>query len=128
MIITIHRIELFDPLCDAVDEARAKSSGNTAWLNAIETAWAWLLEEESYEVVDARTPHAAVRIPSRSRPGLIYTANGTCQCRAYEVHSPCWHRAASRLVRNAMEASHHAAWEAKLSGRTVKELVDELYS
>jgi hypothetical protein len=29
----------------------------------------------------------------------IYAANGVCQCRAFEQGSPCFHRAAARLVR-----------------------------
>ena len=33
----------------------------------------------------------------------IYTANGVCQCRAFEQGSPCFHRAAARLVRLYME-------------------------
>lgn len=102
MITTIRRATIFDALCAAVDEARHKAAGNDAWQNAIVAAWEWLLEEEAYEVVDVDTEHAAVRVPSRSKAGLIYTANGACQCRAYELHNPCMHRAASRLVRNAL--------------------------
>ncbi len=33
----------------------------------------------------------------------IYSANGVCQCRAFEQGSPCFHRAAARLVRLYME-------------------------
>ncbi len=33
----------------------------------------------------------------------IYAANGVCQCRAFEQGSPCFHRAAARLVRLYME-------------------------
>jgi hypothetical protein len=29
----------------------------------------------------------------------IYTANGVCQCKAFERGLACWHRAAARLVR-----------------------------
>lgn len=36
----------------------------------------------------------------------IYTANGTCQCKAYEHGFPCWHRAAARLVTRYNEMSH----------------------
>jgi len=28
----------------------------------------------------------------------IYSANGTCQCKAFAHGQPCWHRAAARLV------------------------------
>jgi hypothetical protein len=33
----------------------------------------------------------------------IYTANGVCQCRAFEQGIPCFHRAVARLVRLYME-------------------------
>jgi hypothetical protein len=33
----------------------------------------------------------------------IYSSNGVCQCRAFEQGSPCFHRAAARLVRLYME-------------------------
>ncbi|MET0466768.1 MAG: SWIM zinc finger family protein [Chitinophagaceae bacterium] len=37
----------------------------------------------------------------------IYTANGTCQCKAFQNgRRPCWHRAAARLVKRYTEASH----------------------
>jgi hypothetical protein len=36
----------------------------------------------------------------------IYTANGVCQCRAFEQGSPCFHRAAARLIRLYMEAEN----------------------
>lgn len=39
----------------------------------------------------------------------IYEANGTCSCKAYELDSPCRHRAAARLVRN-----YYAALDAVL--------------
>jgi hypothetical protein len=41
-----------------------------------------------------------------SPSGEIYSANGTCQCKAYVNNQPCWHRAAARLVKRYMEASH----------------------
>lgn len=128
--LTISRASIFDALCATVDEARAKAAG-TPWASRVETAWAWLLEQEAFDVVDPYTPHAAVRIPSQSKPGLIYTANGACQCRASEVHNPCWHRAASRLLRNAMDAARAqvrpAEWEAKIAGRSADELIADLY-
>jgi len=41
-----------------------------------------------------------------SPSGEIYSANGACQCKAFSHGQPCWHRAAARLVRRYMEASH----------------------
>ncbi len=39
-----------------------------------------------------------------SPSGEIYSANGTCQCKAYMNNQPCWHRAAARLVERYNEA------------------------
>jgi hypothetical protein len=36
----------------------------------------------------------------------IYAANGVCQCRAFEQGSPCFHRAAARLVRLYMKTEN----------------------
>jgi hypothetical protein len=36
----------------------------------------------------------------------IYSANGTCQCKAFKHHQPCWHRAAARLVKRYNETAH----------------------
>ncbi len=41
-----------------------------------------------------------------SESNEIYSANGTCQCRAFEFGKPCWHRAAARLVTRYNERSH----------------------
>jgi len=41
-----------------------------------------------------------------SPSGEIYSANGTCQCKAYERGFPCWHRAAARIVERYAQASH----------------------
>ncbi len=35
----------------------------------------------------------------------IYSADGTCQCKAYLNGLPCWHRAAARLVERYNETS-----------------------
>jgi hypothetical protein len=39
-----------------------------------------------------------------SPSGEIYSANGSCQCRAFANGQPCWHRAAARLVERYREA------------------------
>ncbi len=36
----------------------------------------------------------------------IYSSNGVCQCRAFEQGSPCFHRAAARLIRLYTEAEN----------------------
>lgn len=102
----IQRSSIFDALCEAVDAARTACADHPAWLARVNAAWEWLLDQEQYEVIDPGTDHAAVVIPSATEAGVSYAANGACQCRAYSAHTPCWHRAASRLVRNALEVAH----------------------
>ncbi|MDQ3753826.1 MAG: hypothetical protein M3371_03740 [Acidobacteriota bacterium] len=41
-----------------------------------------------------------------SPSGEIYSANGTCQCKAYMNGQPCWHRAAARIVQRYNEPAH----------------------
>lgn len=40
-----------------------------------------------------------------SPSGEIYSANGICQCKAFQHgQQPCWHRAAARIVQRYNEA------------------------
>lgn len=96
---TIQIASILDQLCEAVDAARL-ATNDSRWLNAIDTAWGWLLEQDAV-VYDAATH--ALTIESATRPGTFYTANGACQCEAFGKHNACWHRAAARLVRRATE-------------------------
>ena len=82
-----------------VQDAFDKVSGSRRWETAIVKAMQQI-EENPYMHYDGR----ALLILSPS--GEIYTANGTCQCRAYQNHQPCWHRAAARLVERYNETSH----------------------
>lgn len=80
-------------------EAFDKAQGSTRWQTAIARA-KQEIESNPYLHFDG----SALLILSSSNE--IYTANGTCQCRAYEHHQPCWHRAAARLVKRYNEAVH----------------------
>ena len=82
-----------------VQEAFDKVSGSRRWETAIVKAMQQI-EENPYMHYDGR----ALLILSPS--GEIYSANGTCQCRAYLNHQPCWHRAGARLVERYNETSH----------------------
>ncbi len=42
-----------------------------------------------------------------SESNEIYSANGTCQCKAFAHGKPCWHRAAARLVTRYNERCSH---------------------
>ncbi len=55
-----------------------------------------------------------------SPSGKCYAANGECQCTAFEFKTPCWHRAAARLVRlhdeRELQAAYNVAADAGLFG------------
>jgi hypothetical protein len=80
-------------------EAFDKVSGNRRWETAIAKAKAQL-ETNPYIHFDGQS--LLILSPSDE----IYTANGTCQCKAYLSGQPCWHRAAARLIKRYNETSH----------------------
>lgn len=82
-----------------VQEAFDKVSGSLRWQTAIVRAQQQI-EENPYIHFDG----CSLLILSPS--GEIYSANGTCQCKAYANGQPCWHRAAARLVKRYNETSH----------------------
>ena len=82
-----------------IQEAFDKVSGSRRWQTAIVKA-KQQIEENPYIHFDG----CALLILSPS--GEIYSANGTCQCKAYTKGQPCWHRAAARLVERYNETSH----------------------
>lgn len=152
MITLIQRKDVFDQLCEAVDAARISAADSPAWLSRIGDAWDWLIQQESYEIRDLGTDHAAVRIPSATHAHVTYEANGKCQCPAYTTRTPCWHRAASKLLRNALALAvqtpedaeiaaywrsydaqraaadpEYAAWVNASAGKTAQQEVDELF-
>jgi SWIM zinc finger len=87
-------------LAAVVAIAKSKTS-DRRWLNAIDRAAAaltsncWIVTE----LADA--------IAVTTESGRTYFANGTCQCKAFELGQPCKHRAAARLIEmyNAAPAS-----------------------
>jgi hypothetical protein len=95
---TIAVADLMDALCSAVDTARA-ATNDPRWLRAIDSAWDYIL---SVDTLDYDAATHSLRVPSASGNGE-YIANGACQCRAFEQSNACWHRAAARLVRRAIE-------------------------
>ncbi len=74
-----------------IQEAFDKVTGSRRWQTAIAKA-KQQIEENPYLHFDG----SALLILSPS--GEIYSANGSCQCRAFTNGQPCWHRAAARLV------------------------------
>jgi len=124
---SITRREIFDALCDAYDLARSLAAGNARWASALDRAWGWLLEQDTiaYDV-----EHWAIRVQSATHPGVVYVANGDCTCPAFAHGNACWHRAAARLVRRALEgelAAVAAEWDAGIARARVQAEVDELF-
>lgn len=76
-----------------------KSAGDRRWQNAIAKAVQQVRENHMMHF-----DGEALLILSDSNE--VYTANGTCQCKAYLHGYPCWHRAAARLVTRYMETAH----------------------
>jgi hypothetical protein len=110
-----HIAALTDHIADALDIARDLAAGDQRWLNALNTGADWLLQQEQITFCPERH-ELTVNSPS----GKTYRANGACQCAAFAQHNACWHRAAARLVRRALElqqqapelAAFCAAWDA----------------
>lgn len=92
--------DILDDLCLAVDVAREKVAHNPRWLQAVDTAWGWLLQVDAV-AYDPTT--RTLTVASATTAGVTYHANGACQCRAFRRGNACWHRAAARLVTIALD-------------------------
>lgn len=90
-------------LAQVAAESIARITPNTKdarrWTNAIAKAVAEI-ENNPYMTWQADS-HSLLMLSQQS--GEIYTANGTCQCKAYLQGYPCFHRAAARLVARYLE-------------------------
>ena len=88
----------------AKTELTVKDAGmKKRWINAIGKATAEI-EENGVFMTYQEDDHSLIIWSQKSNN--IYTANGVCQCRAFEQGSPCFHRAAARLVRLYLEAEN----------------------
>jgi len=70
------------------------------WQNATKKAVAQIEDNAEFMEFDEKENYLLIWSPGSNE---IYTANGVCQCKAFEQGYPCWHRAAARLVRNYHE-------------------------
>ncbi|MCA1625029.1 MAG: hypothetical protein LC768_13575 [Acidobacteria bacterium] len=109
-MLEITNQELFGKvIADALAKVEQTVTDNQTkqrWINAISKAAAeieengvfmtWQDEEQSLLIWSQKSNH-------------IYSANGVCQCRAFDQGSPCFHRAAARLVRLYIEAENNPA-------------------
>ncbi len=89
-------------IADALSKVELTTDAQTRrrWVNAIAKATA---EIEQNGVFMTWMENDKSLLIWSQKSNNIYTANGVCQCRAFEQGSPCFHRAAARLVRLYME-------------------------
>lgn len=103
---TLRTADLLDYVVDVVDYVRG-STAPAPWQRAAEAAYGYLLQtdEISYDE-QAR----AIRVPSATRPDVVYISNGSCSCEAFtRGQGVCWHRACARIVARALELRDLAA-------------------
>lgn len=67
------------------------------WTNAIAKAAAQI--EDNGTFMDWQEEKQTLLIWS-DKSNNIYEANGVCQCKAFEMNQPCWHRTAKKLYIN----------------------------
>jgi hypothetical protein len=79
-----------------IQDAFDKVNGSRRWQAAIVRA---KIELENNPYIHWGGDALLILSPSNE----IYSANGKCQCLAYQSGQPCWHRAAARLVRRYIE-------------------------
>jgi hypothetical protein len=91
-----------DILQQIISKALTDAAAYPRWINAINRA-ADELANNPY--IERDSEHGGLLIGSSS--GNVYIANGTCQCTAFEMNNPCWHRAAARIVRRYDEKIAH---------------------
>jgi hypothetical protein len=70
------------------------------WNNAIAKATAQIESNGEFMNYDTVENHLVIWSQDSNE---VYSANGVCQCKAFERGLPYWHRAAARLVRLYLE-------------------------
>lgn len=95
----INREQLAQVAAESIAKINPDAPNGTRWINAIAKA-VIEIENNPFMSFDADT-HSLLICSDTS--GAIYTANGTCQCKAYLKGFPCRHRAAARLVARYLE-------------------------
>ena len=70
------------------------------WINAIAKAVIEIEENGAFMTYDEKDNYLVIW---SQKSNEVYSANGVCQCKAFERGMACWHRAAARLVRIYLE-------------------------
>lgn len=91
----INKELLAEIAAEAIAKVQASNSKDAQrWINAINKA-VTEIETNPYLTFDAKKSELLILSQSS---GQVYSANGICQCRAYEQKQACYYRAMSRLV------------------------------
>ncbi|HEX8568212.1 MAG TPA: hypothetical protein VF648_21405 [Pyrinomonadaceae bacterium] len=98
---SIDREKLAAIAAEAIAKLNPENAADRRWIRAIGRAVA---EVENNPFLTWQPDSRSLLILSES--GRIYTANGTCECKAFEQKQPCYHRALSRLILRYIEAVH----------------------
>ena len=95
----INRETLAIIAAESIAKINPEKQDGKRWINAIAKAVA---EIESNPFMSySHDSHSLLMLSETS--GEIYTANGTCQCKAFKQGYPCRHRAAARLIQLYVE-------------------------
>ena len=76
------------------------------WINAIAKAVIEIEENGAFMNYDKADNYLVIW---SQKSNEVYSANGVCQCKAFERGFACWHRAAARLVRIYLELPENVA-------------------
>jgi hypothetical protein len=102
-------------LATVVATAKRNAASQPRWVHAIDRAAS---ELASNPYIELAGDHLLIGSPS----GNSYDVNGTCQCRAFEVSKPCWHRAAKQLLVRYRQAESAVETPAQKALRLINEL------
>ena len=92
-MLGINQETLAEIAAESIARINPEQPNAKRWINAIAKA---VVEIENNPFMTWQPESHSLLILSDS--GNIYTANGTCQCKAYASGYPCKHRAAARLI------------------------------
>lgn len=97
----INREQLAEVAAESIAKINPNEQDGKRWINAIAKA-VIEIENNPFMSFDADS-HSLLMLSDTS--GEIYTANGTCQCKAFLQGFPCRHRAACRLIMRLLETA-----------------------
>ncbi len=91
----------------------------TRWINAIAKAVIEIEENGAFMNYDAECNYVVIW---SQKSNEVYSANGKCQCRAFERGFACWHRAAARLIRLYLELPENITPNFPNAEKQIKEI------